>query len=61
MIGSQTTTLHQIFCEILLHSKVIFKSMRVAEDTFYWKCEWDNLALPCRLIEFSGYHQALLR
>ena len=41
-IKHQTKTLLQIFCELFLHSKVIFKSMRVADDTF-WRnseCEW---------------------
>ena len=36
LIGSQTTTLLQIFCEPSLYSQVIFKSMRVADDTFQW-------------------------
>ena len=30
----QTTTLLQIFCELSLYSQVIFKSMKVADDTF---------------------------
>ena len=34
LISSQTRTLLQIFCEFLLYSKDIFKSMRVADDTF---------------------------
>ena len=34
LIRSQTTTLLQIFYEILLCSQVIFKSMKVADDTF---------------------------
>ena len=29
---SQTTNLLQIICEISLHSQVIFKSMKVADD-----------------------------
>ena len=33
-IRSQTTTPLQIFCELSLYSQVIFKSMRVADDTF---------------------------
>ena len=33
LIRSQTTTLLQIFYELLLYSQVIFKSMRVADDT----------------------------
>ena len=43
-IRSQTTTLHQIFCELLLCSEVIFKSVRVADVRLYWsyKCEWAN-------------------
>ena len=36
------TTLLQIFCENLLNLKVIFKSMKIADDTFLVKseCEW---------------------
>ena len=34
LIRSQTTTLLQIFCEVVLYSKVIFKSMQVADDNF---------------------------
>ena len=39
---SQTTTLLQLFCELLLYSKVILKSMKVADDTIYRisECEW---------------------
>ena len=39
------TTLLQIFCENLLYSKVIFKSMKVADNIFYKnsECEWVNL------------------
>ena len=36
LIRSQATTLLQIFCELLLYSQVIFKIMRVADDTFLW-------------------------
>ena len=41
---SQTTTPLQIFCQLLLYSQVIFKSIRVADDTFQRKseCEWVN-------------------
>ena len=31
---SQTTTLLQLLCELLLYSKVILKIMKVADDTF---------------------------
>ena len=34
LIRSQTKTLLQIYCELSLYSQVIFKSMRVADDTF---------------------------
>ena len=34
LIRSQTTTLLQIFYELSLYSQVIFKSMKVADDTF---------------------------
>ena len=39
---SQTTTLLQIFCDLLLYSQVILKSMKVADGTFYGisECEW---------------------
>ena len=39
---SQTTTHLQIFCELSLYSQIIFKSMRVADDTFQTnsECEW---------------------
>ena len=46
-IRSQTTTLLQIFCELLLCSQVIFKSMKVADVRFWWssKCEWVKLSV----------------
>ena len=34
LIKSQTTTLFQIVCELVLYPEVIFKSMRVAGDVF---------------------------
>ena len=36
------TTLLQIFCENLLYSQVIFKRMKIADDTFLGnsECEW---------------------
>ena len=36
------TTLLQIFCENLLYFQVIFKSMKIADDTFLGnsECEW---------------------
>ena len=36
------TTLLQIFCENLLYFLVIFKSMKIADDTFLGnsECEW---------------------
>ena len=39
------TTLLQIFCENLLYFQVIFKSMKLADDTFSSnsKCEWVNI------------------
>ena len=55
LIRSRATTLLQIFCELLLYSQVIFKSMRVADDAFLWnsECEWVNLALE-GLIDISS-------
>ena len=45
LIRSQITTLLQIFCELLLYSQVIFKSMKVADDTSKSnsECEWVEL------------------
>ena len=39
------TTLLQIFCENLLYFQVIFKSMKIADDTFLGnsECEWVKL------------------
>ena len=34
LIKYQTTTLLQIFCQLLLSAKVIFINTRVADDTF---------------------------
>ena len=41
-IRRHTTNLLQIFCEILLHYRVIFKSMNVADDISRGtlECEW---------------------
>ena len=46
LIRSQTTTLLQIFYEILLCSQVIFKSMKVADDTFQRnsECLWVKMS-----------------
>ena len=40
------TTLFQIFCENLLYFQVIFKSMKIADDTFLGnsECEWVKVA-----------------
>ena len=42
LITRQTPNLLQIFCEILLPSQVIFKSMKVADDISRetLECEW---------------------
>ena len=42
LIRSQGTTILQIFCDLLLYSQVIFRSIRVADDTFKRnsECEW---------------------
>ena len=38
---SQTKTLLQkIFCELLLYFQVIFKSMKIADETFLGNSEW---------------------
>ena len=44
LTSGQTTTPLQIFWELFLYSKVIFKSMKVADDTFKRnsECEWVN-------------------
>ena len=45
LIRRQTTNLLQIFCEISLHSQVIFKSMKVADNISRGtlECEWVKL------------------
>ena len=47
LIRIQTTNLLQIFCEISFYFKVIFKSMKVADDI--WRgsreCEWVKKAM----------------
>ena len=55
LIRRQTTYLLQIFCEILLYSQVIFKSMRVPDNTFWRmsKCEWVNANMILKLFHFS--------
>ena len=42
LTSGQTTIPLQIFWELFLYSQVIFKSMKVADDTFYRnsECEW---------------------
>ena len=52
LIKSQTTTLLQIYSELSLYFQVIFKSMRVADNTFYndFECEWVNETLVSKLI-----------
>ena len=54
LIRSQTTTLLQISCELLLCSQVIFKSMKVADVRFWWssKCEWVK--------KVFGYHPKII-
>ena len=51
LIRSQPTTLLQIFCELLLYSQVIFKSMGVADDTSKsnTECEWVNNVIAYRV------------
>ena len=55
LIRSQGTTLLQIFCDLLLYSQVIFKGMRVADDTLERnsKCEWVN-SFSCGVFERSS-------
>ena len=45
LIRRHTTNLLQISYELLLYSQVIFKSMKVPDDTFWRKskCEWVKL------------------
>ena len=47
LIRRQTTNLFQIFCEISLHSQVIFISMKVADDISRGtlECEWVKIDL----------------
>ena len=37
------TTLFQIFCENLLYFQVIFKSMKIADDTFLGNSEYEGV------------------
>ena len=57
LIRSHTTTLLQIFCELLLYSQVIFKSMEVADDASksISECEWVNHAAMVKYTQ--SYHQ----
>ena len=50
------TTLLQIFCENLLYFQVIFKSMKIADDTFLGnsECEWVNIAGVEELLKSHG-------
>ena len=41
LIISQTATFLQIFSEIMLYSKVMFKSMKLADDTFQSNSEYE--------------------
>ena len=44
LIRSHKTTLIQIICKHSLNSQVIFKSIKVADDTLFrnYECEWVN-------------------
>ena len=50
LIRILATTLLQIVCENLLYFQVIFKSMKIADDTFLGnsECEWVK---PCAAIK----------
>ena len=50
------TTLLQIFCENLLYFQVIFKSMKIADDTFLGnsECKWVNLRSRCTVSYRQG-------
>ena len=52
LIRSQITTLLHIFCELPLYSQVIFKSIKVADDTSKSNsdCEWVKI---CNNLELS--------
>ena len=49
------TTLLQIFCENLLYFQVIFKSMKIADDTFPGnsECEWVNQDLKTGCLKLA--------
>ena len=53
LIESHTSSLVQIFGSILLYSLVIFKNMKVADDTFKSnsECEWVNTFPPKSLLD----------
>ena len=50
LIRRQTTSILQILCEISLHSQVIFKSMKVADDISrgILECERVNPFMPVK-------------
>ena len=59
LIRRHTTNLLQIFYELLLYSQVIFKSMKVPDDTFWRKskCEWVNQRVVVSKIYMPGVVQ----
>ena len=56
------TTLLQIFCENLLYFQVIFKSMRIADDTFLGnsECEWVKDMHIIRMLVMGEFYHCLL-
>ena len=55
LVQSKRSTLLQIFCELLLYTQVVSKSMRLADDTFQStsECEWVNVAYGVNMELFS--------
>ena len=50
-------TLIQIFCELILYFRVIFKRMRVADDAFPRNPEWERVKKreESRLVDNSNH------
>ena len=56
------TTLLQIFCENLLYFQVIFKSMKIADNTFPGnsECEWVKMCLKSKVTLPTGIFQQII-
>ena len=55
LVISQTTTLLQIFYELLLYSLVIFRSIRIADDTIQRNSEFEWVKINNSFKIFHGH------